>query len=100
MKAPKTKKQEKATTGIPRLDELLGECTIISIAMAHVCMKLSREKTELGDRITAALKEQLQEAKQENYTGYDKECDVLPTQKWLCFLDGFLLGSKETRPSS
>lgn len=96
----KTEGQEKAMTGIPQLDELIEKSTIISIAMTHVCMKLSWEDNALGDRITAALEEQLRAVKQENYEGYDIECDVLPTQKWLCFLDGFLLGSEEARSSS
>ena len=96
----KTKKQEKATIGISQLKELVERSTLADTAMAYVCMKISRENKALEDQIMAIFEEQLQTAKQEKYKGYDMECDVLPMQKWLCFLDGFLLGSEKTRPSS
>lgn len=87
-------KEQKPTTGIPQLDNLIDEASYESQAMAYTCLDLCQRNASMGDKITSMLDSLLRGFREGDIPGgADFECDVAPATKWLRFADGFEAGS-------
>jgi len=81
------------STGIPRLDTFIGEAMDDACVIAYVCLELSRQNKELGDKIYAALGELAKPFRQGRFEkAHDLELEIYPMTKWLSLLDGYEAG--------
>ncbi|TKJ37522.1 MAG: hypothetical protein CEE38_08485 [Planctomycetes bacterium B3_Pla] len=94
--APAAASECEVTTGIKRLDDMLWQASYPEQASRYACMMLAKKDKQLGEKIEALLRVELQPFFKSVYpktdsTGspLDIECDVMPTVKWLTLLDGF-----------
>ena len=86
--SPKDKEQ-RVTTGIPRLDRLLNKALTELLAMTYVCLELSKANGQLDETITAMLKAKTEPFRRGEFPkASDFEAEIAPSNEWFAFLDG------------
>jgi len=87
---------DKITTGISRLDAMIKRKAWDAQGAMYGCMKLARQDSELGEKILAMLRSELQPffktlhpERDQDGDLMDTECEVMPVVEWLAMVDGF-----------